>query len=75
MAHTCNASYSKGRDQEDQGLRPTWQIVWETLSQKYPAQKKAGRVTQGVEHLPSKCDALSSKPITSQNKNPPNQKN
>jgi hypothetical protein len=23
VAHTCNPSYSGGRDQEDQGLRPT----------------------------------------------------
>jgi hypothetical protein len=24
VAHTYNPRYSKGRDQEDQGLRPTW---------------------------------------------------
>jgi hypothetical protein len=25
VTHTCNASYSGGRDQEDQGLRPAWE--------------------------------------------------
>jgi hypothetical protein len=36
-------------------------IVLKTLSQKYPTQKRAGRVTQVVEHLPtSGCEALSS---------------
>jgi hypothetical protein len=24
VAHTCNPSYSGGRDQEDQGLKPAW---------------------------------------------------
>jgi hypothetical protein len=28
----------------------------------------AGRVAQGVKHLPSKCEALSSNPSTAQNK-------
>jgi hypothetical protein len=40
------------------------QIVHETLSRKYPTQKRAGRVTQVVECLPSKCEALSSHPTT-----------
>jgi hypothetical protein len=30
------------------------QIVLETLSQKYPEQKRAGGVAQMVEHLPNK---------------------
>jgi hypothetical protein len=38
------------------------QIVWETLSQKYPTQKRAGGVAQVVDLLPSKCKALSSNP-------------
>jgi hypothetical protein len=33
------------------------QIVHETLSQKYPTHKRAGKVTQVVEHLPSKYEA------------------
>jgi hypothetical protein len=35
-------------------------IVRENLSQKYPTQKRAGGVTEVVEHLPNKCEALSS---------------
>jgi hypothetical protein len=41
------------------------QIVCETLSQKYPnTQKRAGRVAQVVEHLPSKYEVMSSSPTT-----------
>jgi hypothetical protein len=32
VAHTCNPSYSGGRDQEDHSLKPAGQIVQETLS-------------------------------------------
>jgi hypothetical protein len=32
--------------------------VHKTLSQKYPTQKRPGRVAQLVEHLPSKHEAL-----------------
>jgi hypothetical protein len=35
-------------------------IVCKTLSQKYPTQKRAGRVSQMVERLPKMCEALSS---------------
>jgi hypothetical protein len=31
VAHACNPNYSRGRDQEDLSLKPTRQIVWETL--------------------------------------------
>jgi hypothetical protein len=34
------------------------QVVHETLSRKYPTQKKDGGVTQVVELLPSKREAL-----------------
>jgi hypothetical protein len=45
--------------------------VHETLSRKTPSQKRAGRVAHMVEHLPRKCETLSSKPIlTTHNKNP-----
>jgi hypothetical protein len=39
-----------------------WKIVHKTLSWKYPTQKRAGRVAQVVECLPSQCKALSSNP-------------
>jgi hypothetical protein len=38
------------------------QIVHELLSQKYPIQKRADGVAQVVEHLPGKCESLSSSP-------------
>jgi hypothetical protein len=48
VAHACNPSYSGGRDQKDLSLKPVWQIVCETLSQKYSSQKRAVGVAQGV---------------------------
>jgi hypothetical protein len=49
VAHTCNASYSGGRDQEDHGLKPTWaNSCVRLLSPKNPSQKRAGRVVQGI---------------------------
>jgi hypothetical protein len=55
VAHAYNPSYSGGKDQEACGLKPDWQIVCETLSQKYSTQKTG---------LPSKHEALSSNPYT-----------
>jgi hypothetical protein len=48
VAYACNPSYSGGRDQEDHGSKPAWQIVYKTLSRKYPSQKRAGGVAQSV---------------------------
>jgi hypothetical protein len=48
-------------------LRPA-QAKSETLSQKYPTEKKAGRVAQVVKYEPSKCEALSSNPNTTKKK-------
>jgi hypothetical protein len=31
VAHTCNLSYSGGRDQEDHHLKPTWANSWQDL--------------------------------------------
>jgi hypothetical protein len=39
------------------GLKPTWGK--QTLSQKYPTQKRAGGMPQVVGCLPSKCVAIS----------------
>jgi hypothetical protein len=44
------------------------EIVCETPSQKYPTQKRASEVAQEVEHLPSKCEALSSDPTSTKKK-------
>jgi hypothetical protein len=48
MAHTCNPSYSGGRNQNNCGSTPAPQIVRKTLSQKHPSQKRTGRVAQAV---------------------------
>jgi hypothetical protein len=44
-----NPSYSGDRNQED---RVSAQIVHETLSQKYPTQKRVDGLAQVVEHWP-----------------------
>jgi hypothetical protein len=56
---TYNLSYLGGRDQGDYGLKPAW-AVCKILSRKHWTQKRAGGVTQVVECLPSKCEALNS---------------
>jgi hypothetical protein len=40
------------------------QTVNETISPKYPTQKRTGGVTQVVECLPSNCENLNSNPST-----------
>jgi hypothetical protein len=54
VAHAYNPSYSRGRNQEDRDLKPK-QIVWGTLSRKYPSQNGL------VQWL--KVKALSSSPV------------
>jgi hypothetical protein len=63
VAHTCNPSYSGGRDKEDWGLKPVWANSLQDPISKIP-NIRVGRVSQVVQHLPSKCEALSSKPST-----------
>jgi hypothetical protein len=46
VAHACNPSYSRGRDQEDHGSKQPWQIVHKTLSQKILHKSRVGGVTQ-----------------------------
>jgi hypothetical protein len=63
VAHACNPSYPGGRDQEDHSFWPAQtNSSLETLSCKYPTQKRAGKVAQVVEHLSSKCETLNSNP-------------
>jgi hypothetical protein len=59
VAHTCNSGYLGGRDQ-DGGLKPDGanSSYLETLSQKYPTQKRAGIVIHVVAWQPSKHEAL-----------------
>jgi hypothetical protein len=60
VAHACNPSYSVGSDQEDRNSKPAGQIVHETLSRKYPSQKRL------AEWL--KVKSLSSSPGTTKKK-------
>jgi hypothetical protein len=48
MAHTCNPSYSGGRDQEDHSSKAVQANSCKTLSWKNPSQKRTGKVAQGV---------------------------
>jgi hypothetical protein len=49
VAHTCNPTYSGGRDQEDYGLKPTQENSLQDPILKNPSQKSAGGVAQGVD--------------------------
>jgi hypothetical protein len=48
MAHTCNSSYSGGRDQEDPSLKPALANTLRDLISKKPITKKASGVAEGV---------------------------
>jgi hypothetical protein len=43
-AHTCNPSYSEGRDQEDHGLKPTLAKSLRDPISKNPSHKRVGGV-------------------------------
>jgi hypothetical protein len=48
VTHACNPSYSGGRDQENQGLKPARaSSSGDPISKKYPSQKRAGGMVQG----------------------------
>jgi hypothetical protein len=40
VAHTCNPSYSGGRDQEDRGLKPAWANSFQDPNLKIPDTKQ-----------------------------------
>jgi hypothetical protein len=40
VAHTCNPSYPRGRDQEDCILKPAWANSLGDIILKYPSHKK-----------------------------------
>jgi hypothetical protein len=62
VAHTCNPSYSGGRDQEDHDSKPAQANSSQDPISKNPSQKRADGVAQIVENLPRKHEALSSNP-------------
>jgi hypothetical protein len=47
VAHSCNPSYSGGRDKEDQGSKPAQANSFQTLSWKNTSQR-AGRMAQSI---------------------------
>jgi hypothetical protein len=74
VAHTCNPSYSGGRGQEDHSSKPaqansSQNPTSQKKKKKYPTQNRAVKVAQVVKCLPSKREALSSKPQYCQNYN------
>jgi hypothetical protein len=56
VTHTCNSSFSGGRDQEDRGLKPGHNSSRDPIS-KILNTKKSGGVAQGVgpEFKPQYC--------------------
>jgi hypothetical protein len=40
VAHICNPSHSRGRNQEDQGLKPVWANSWQDPISKKPIWKE-----------------------------------
>jgi hypothetical protein len=47
VIHTCNPSYSGGRDQEDHSSKPAWANSSRDPILKNPSRKRAGEVAQG----------------------------
>jgi hypothetical protein len=47
VAHTCNPNYSRGRDQEDCGSKPTQANSSQDPISKVPITKRAGGVAPG----------------------------
>jgi hypothetical protein len=48
VAHSCNPSYSGGRDQEDHRSKPVWaNSLQDPISEKNTSQKRDGGVAQG----------------------------
>jgi hypothetical protein len=68
VADTCNPSYLGSCYQEDSGSRPVGANSSQDPTLKIFNTKKGFGVTQVVEHLSSKCEALSSNPITAKKK-------
>jgi hypothetical protein len=58
VAHACNPSYLGGGGRRILSLR----TAQTKLVRPYLKNKRSGSVAQVVEHLPSKCEALSSNP-------------
>jgi hypothetical protein len=49
VAHTCNPSYSGGRDQEDHSSKPAQANSSRDPISKKPSQRRAGGVVLGID--------------------------
>lgn len=58
----CNPNNLRGRNLEHDRLRSAW-AKREIVSQKCPIQKRGAWIAQVGEHMPSKCEVLSSNPV------------
>jgi hypothetical protein len=65
VTHSCNPSYSGGRDQEDCNSKPAWANSLQAPILNISNIKKDWGV---VEYLPNKDEALSSSPSTTKEK-------
>jgi hypothetical protein len=66
VAHTCNPSYSGGRDQEDHGSKPAPGKYSSDSISKIPNTKQSWHNDSVIEHLLSKHKVLSSNPNTAE---------
>jgi hypothetical protein len=68
MAHTYNPSYLGGLGQENCSLRPSWANSLQDPISKITREKWTGGVTQAVQCLLCKCEALSINPSPTKKK-------
>jgi hypothetical protein len=68
VAQAYNPSYLGGRDQEDHSSETSWANSLENPILKVHNTKRADRITQEVEHLPSKHKIQSSTPVLQKKK-------
>jgi hypothetical protein len=65
VAHTCNPSYSGGRDQEDHGSKPAQaNSLQDPILKKTHHKERASEAAQGVgpEFKPQYCEKIKSYP-------------
>jgi hypothetical protein len=67
VAHSCNPSYSGDRDQEDWGLSQSQEDSSGDHILKIFNTKKGWQSDSAVEHMASKCEALSSSLVLKNN--------
>jgi hypothetical protein len=60
VTHVYNLSYSGGRNQEDHTSKLAQSKYFWRPYLRTPNTNRAGGAAQAIEHLPSKCEALSS---------------